>query len=71
MILIGLGANLPTGEYGPPRAALGVALDALNRSGNKLLRRSPWYESAPVPVSDQPWYVNGVAEIAILPGKVF
>ncbi len=21
---------------------------------------SPWYESAPVPVSDQPWFVNGV-----------
>lgn len=63
MILIGLGANLPTEQYGPPRAALGVALDALSMDGIKVLRRSPWYESAPVPISDQPWYVNGVAEI--------
>ena len=29
----------------------------------KVLRRSRWYESAPVPLSDQPWYVNGVAEV--------
>ena len=32
--------------------------------GLKLVARSSWWESAPVPVSDQPWYVNGVAEIA-------
>ncbi len=24
---------------------------------------SPWYRTAPVPASDQPWYVNAVAEI--------
>src|SRR5262249_30258519 len=23
-----------------------------------------WYRTAPVPASDQPWYVNGVAEVA-------
>jgi 2-amino-4-hydroxy-6-hydroxymethyldihydropteridine diphosphokinase len=23
---------------------------------------SPWYRTAPVPASDQPWYVNAVAE---------
>ena len=63
MILIGLGANLPTEQYGTPRAALGAALDALGGEGVTVMRRSPWYESAPVPISDQPWYVNGVAEI--------
>jgi 2-amino-4-hydroxy-6-hydroxymethyldihydropteridine diphosphokinase len=31
--------------------------------GVDLRRLSPWYRSAPVPLSDQPWYVNGVAEI--------
>jgi 2-amino-4-hydroxy-6-hydroxymethyldihydropteridine diphosphokinase len=25
---------------------------------------SPWYRTAPVPASDQPWYVNAVAEVA-------
>ena len=32
--------------------------------GLRVLARSPWYESAPVPASDQPWYVNGVARVA-------
>jgi len=63
MIFIGLGANLPTNLYGPPRAALGGALFALRGAGIRVVRRSPWYESAPVPMSDDPWYVNGVAEI--------
>ena len=27
------------------------------------MRRSRWYESAPVPASDQPWFVNGVAAV--------
>ena len=62
-ILIALGANLPTKPFGPPRAALESALAQLDRRGLRLLRRSRWYESAPVPVSDQPWYVNGVAEV--------
>ena len=63
MIFIGLGANLPTEQYGPPRATLGGALHALNQTNVQVIRRSPWYESAPVPVSDDPWYVNGVAEV--------
>jgi 2-amino-4-hydroxy-6-hydroxymethyldihydropteridine diphosphokinase len=32
--------------------------------GLRVLARSPWYESAPVPPSDQPWYVNGVVRVA-------
>jgi len=33
-------------------------------TGLRVLARSPWYESAPVPASDQPWYVNGVVRVA-------
>ena len=62
-ILIALGANLPTERYGPPRAALEAALAELSRRGVTVVRRSRWYESAPVPLSDQPWFVNGVAEV--------
>lgn len=36
----------------------------LERRGGRLERLSPWYRSAPVPASDQPWYVNAVAEIS-------
>jgi 2-amino-4-hydroxy-6-hydroxymethyldihydropteridine diphosphokinase len=62
-ILVALGANLPTERFGPPRAALEAALEELARRGLLIIRRSRWYESAPVPPSDQPWYVNGVMEV--------
>jgi 2-amino-4-hydroxy-6-hydroxymethyldihydropteridine diphosphokinase len=60
MILLGLGANLPS-VVGPPVATLAAALDALGAEGVRLVRHSPWYRSRPVPPSAQPWYVNGVA----------
>jgi 2-amino-4-hydroxy-6-hydroxymethyldihydropteridine diphosphokinase len=59
-LYIGLGANLPHPQFGPPRATLEHVLSLLPGLGLTILRRSRWYESAPVPVSDQPWYVNGV-----------
>ncbi len=63
MILIALGANLSTERYGPPEKGLDAALRALEGKGIRVMRRSRWYRSAPVPPSDQPWYVNGVAVI--------
>ena len=38
-------------------------LAELGRRGVAVLRVSPWYRTAPVPASDQPWYVNAVAEV--------
>jgi len=63
MILVALGANLPSREFGPPLASLEAALRLLEEEGVRIARRSQWYRSAPVPPSDQPWYVNGVAEV--------
>jgi 2-amino-4-hydroxy-6-hydroxymethyldihydropteridine diphosphokinase len=63
-IYIGLGANLPHPQYGAPCQTLEAALSELDRRGVRTLRLSPWYRTAPVPVSDQPWYVNAVAEIS-------
>jgi 2-amino-4-hydroxy-6-hydroxymethyldihydropteridine diphosphokinase len=63
LILVALGANLPTERFGPPHAALEAALVEMGRRGLVVTRRSRWYESAPVPPSDQPWYVNGVVEV--------
>jgi 2-amino-4-hydroxy-6-hydroxymethyldihydropteridine diphosphokinase len=62
MILIGLGANLPS-EAGPPQVTLEAALSALAAAGVVIRARSRWYRTAPVPVSDQPWFVNGVAVV--------
>ncbi|MBW7849076.1 MAG: 2-amino-4-hydroxy-6-hydroxymethyldihydropteridine diphosphokinase [Rhodospirillales bacterium] len=60
MIMIGLGANLPS-VLGAPRVTLEAALTALPEAGVSVLARSAWYRSAPVPPSAQPWFVNAVA----------
>ena len=62
-IFIGAGANLPHPIHGAPRQALEAALAELGRRGVSVIRVSPWYRTAPVPASDQPWYVNAVAEV--------
>ena len=64
MIFLGLGGNMPSERFGPPRATLEAALSALKRHGIQVCRRSRWYHSRPVPDDGQPWYVNGVSEIA-------
>lgn len=62
MILLGLGANLPS-SAGPPIATLEAALVRLQSAGVKLAALSHWYRTAPVPASDQPWFVNAVARV--------
>jgi 2-amino-4-hydroxy-6-hydroxymethyldihydropteridine diphosphokinase len=64
LVLIGLGANLESPRWGAPRETLAAALAALAAEGVAVLARSAWYRSAPVPLSDQPWYVNAVASVA-------
>ena len=63
-IFVGVGANLTHERYGAPRQTLEAALEELGHHGGRTLRLSPWYRTAPVPASDQPWYVNAVAEVA-------
>lgn len=71
MILLGIGANIPS-VFGPPRATCGAALAALGRAGVKIITCSSWWRSAPVPVSDQPWFVNAVVavECELGPGEM-
>lgn len=63
MILIGLGANLASAEFGVPPQSLEAALSLIAGRGARIVARSRWYRSAPVPPSDQPWFVNGVAAV--------
>jgi 2-amino-4-hydroxy-6-hydroxymethyldihydropteridine diphosphokinase len=63
-VYIGLGANLPSPEHGTPRETLEAAIVALEAQGLAIVARSPFYESEPVPVADQPWYLNAVVEVA-------
>lgn len=62
-IFIGLGSNLPSQRFGDPAQTCRAALDALAAAGVEVMKVSRWYRSAPVPPSDQPWFVNGVAMV--------
>ncbi len=64
MIFIGIGSNLPSDMYGAATANCEAALGVLEEKGLTITARARWYESAPVPVSDQPWFVNGVVTVA-------
>ena len=64
MIFIGIGSNLPSDMYGAPLANCEAALGVLWERGLRITKRAHWYESAPVPVSDQPWFVNGVVTVS-------
>ena len=68
MILVGLGANLTSPTHGSPRLTCEAALVQLSDAGVGIEARSRWYESAPVPPSDQPWFVNGVARLSTAMG---
>src|SRR5689334_12546123 len=63
MILIGIGANLASPEFGAPPKSLEAALALIAERGVRILARSRWYRSSPVPPSDQPWFVNGAVSV--------
>lgn len=63
VILIGIGSNLAASDLASPLATAAAALAALPDIGIRVVRRSRWYQTAPVPPSDQPWFVNGVVAV--------
>lgn len=69
MILIALGANLPS-RYGSPAQTLVAARDALAQQGVVTVKSSRIWLTAPVPFDpDQDWYHNAViaVETSLLP----
>ena len=64
-ILIAIGSNLADAAGNAPLAVCRQAAAALGRiAGLRLVAVSRWYRTAPVPVSDQPDFINGVALLA-------
>ena len=59
-IYLGIGANLTPDGFTSPQAGCEAALDDLSGYGIEIVKMSRWFESAPVPVSDQPWFKNAV-----------
>ncbi len=64
MILIGIGSNLAAPPATTPLVTAQAGLSALAAPHLQPVACSSWYESAPVPASDQSWFVNAVALIA-------
>jgi 2-amino-4-hydroxy-6-hydroxymethyldihydropteridine diphosphokinase len=62
VILIGLGANLD-GPFGAPEKALKACADIFRAQGFEMIQSSNIWKTAPVPVSDQPWYRNAVCSV--------
>lgn len=63
MILVALGANLPS-RFGSPAQTLYAALKAMAEAGIWPVQFSRVWKTAPVPYSDdQPWYHNAVAAV--------
>ena len=63
MIFIGIGSNLPATGFVSPKATIQAAIDLFDDFGITLVRLSKFYLTSPVPASDQPWFVNCVAQI--------
>jgi 2-amino-4-hydroxy-6-hydroxymethyldihydropteridine diphosphokinase len=69
IVLIGIGANLPAPDGTPALETCKQAVAMLDRiPGVRVAGLSRWFESAPVPPSGQPPYVNAVASLRVDPG---
>lgn len=62
MIFVGMGGNLDS-TFGSVYQTADRAYALLEEKGCRIKRSSGWYKTAPVPVSDQPWYRNRVFSI--------
>ena len=64
MILVALGANLPSADGILPLQTCQRAAESLDGLlGLRCAALSRWFETEPVPPSGQPHYVNGVARL--------
>src|ERR1700709_2153560 len=64
MILIGVGANLPTADSRSPLETCNAAVEAIKAIPRlRFVTASPWYRTAAIPRSTQPDYCNGVARL--------
>ncbi len=63
MILIGLGSNLTTQKYVSSKYVLEAALEAFSKYNIFIVTKSKFYETEPIPKSDQPWFVNAVVSV--------
>jgi len=59
-ILVGIGGNLIPEGYSSLQDGLDAAIEMLEKYGIRDVHCSSWYETSPVPKSDQPLFRNAV-----------
>jgi len=59
-ILVGIGGNLIPEGYSSLQDGLDTAIEMLEKYGIRDVQCSSWYETSPVPKSDQPLFRNAV-----------
>lgn len=59
-IFVGIGANLIPRGYSSVQDGLNAAMNMLSGYGIELIQCSSWYETSPVPKSNQPLFRNAV-----------
>ena len=72
MIYIGLGANIKYKDNLSLVDSLNLAMEKMSFLSIKIIQKSSFFLSAPVPLTDQPWFVNSVISIetTLTPSKL-
>ena len=61
---IALGANLKSDLNLTLKENLEIALNMFQGYDLNILKVSNWYKTQPIPISDQPWFINAVIKIS-------
>ena len=61
---IAMGANLKSDLNLTLKENLEIALNMFPDYDLNILKVSNWYKTQPIPISDQPWFINSVIKIS-------
>ena len=61
---IAIGGNILPEGYASLEEVMTEAISELQQLKLTVEAQSSWYETAPVPISDQPWFLNGVLRVS-------
>ena len=61
---IAIGGNILPEGYASLEEVMTDAISELQQRDARVEAQSSWYETAPVPISDQPWFLNGVLRVS-------
>ncbi len=63
MIIVAIGSNLESNVYGSSIDICNKSVELIRNHGVGVINQSSWYETAPIPASSQPNYINGVVSV--------